>query len=71
MFLRAPVEAKKPAMKPRPNLFDFTQPCNFPGCQPLRAAYAKELEQLGPGCTTCARAAIQQKYVNAYRKLTA
>jgi hypothetical protein len=71
MVRSAPVEIARPARKPTPNIFDFTQPCDFPGCQPLRAAYAKELEQLGAGCTNCARAAIQQKYVNAYRKLTA
>jgi hypothetical protein len=67
-----PLSPPKPRT-PRPQnvFFNFSEACPTPGCQALRVMYAKELEQLGSGCTNCALAALRQKYNNAYRKLLA
>ena len=48
--------------------FRFKEPCPVPGCEELRLLYRNELTKVS-GCSGCARAALQQKYLNAYRKL--
>ncbi len=48
--------------------FQLDQPCLTPGCDQLRLLYRAELTKVG-GCSGCARSALQQKYLNAYRKL--
>jgi len=43
--------------------FQLDTPCSFPGCEMLRAQYAKEVAELPPNCPLCEQGKIMRKYM--------
>jgi len=53
------------------DFFQLDRPCEFPGCEALRAQYQEDLAQLPEDCPMCEYGALMRKYIEHIRNLRA